>query len=118
MNTRCRICMFYCILYTYIYETTNTFSCVRCWRVSEMSSIPKRVDNLGAYQVANSWKPISGMLRTCRKAIVITLRYTPHVYLKCLDERYGYIFSMKDYNVLIFSSTLQRHSFQGFLRFL
>lgn len=25
------------------------------------------------YQAANSWKPIPGMLRTCQKAIIITL---------------------------------------------
>lgn len=88
MNTCRHMRMFYCILYTYNYETTNTFSCVRCWRVSEMSSILKRVDNVGVCQVANSWKPISAMLLTCQKAIVITPRYIPHVYLnKRLVER-------------------------------
>lgn len=69
-------------------------TCIR----NELHSETWIIMDFSVYQAANSWKPIPGMLRTCQKAIIITLRYTQHVYLKCLVERYGYIFSMKDYN--------------------
>ena len=63
-----------------------------------MSSISKRVDNLGAYQIVEAH---FGNASHVPESYCYTPCNTPHVYLKRLVERYGYIFSMKDYNVNI-----------------
>lgn len=115
MNTCCLVVCVYVLLYTYIYKTTNTFSCIRHRHISEIGFATWQ-DN-DAYLVANSQKSFRKCFIRCQKTIGLVIHFT------CLSERLIerlHIFPMKDYNMLIFSSTLQRHSSQGcgFLRFL
>lgn len=65
--TRARVCInVYILLYTYIYETTNTSSCIRRWHTAEMS-FARRQTTLST-EIRRFAKVISGMLHTCQQA--------------------------------------------------
>jgi len=69
MNTYCLVAYVCCLVYTYIYKTTNTFSCIRRWRIFEMDFATWQ-DN-DAHQIANSQKPFRKYFIRARKLLAL-----------------------------------------------